>query len=821
MERLEQAKQAEIKKMSTVKLTSRLLKAGVSAEEMETMDRPAMLERWAELVATGNDEPGVATAAAAEMTAASRSVELELQRLQIQQRQLELEERKEAAAARWLDMEAAAETQRLALEAQRLDLEGRRREADEAFQREQLQLLGKQIKMQEDRDARDHTAVSQLKKFGDALRNSVNPMGNDPMELILFFDNLERQFDALRVPGALYVSLMKPFLNDRARSMLNRLDSTRVADYKYVKQFLIEQFRLVPQYFLDTFNGAVRQSSETARAFVSRMSLLLDHYLRSRGVTNFEGLKRLLISDRIKASLPEWQLGHVLRVETTLAKKYAEPDELAETLDTLMASHDKDGKPRASALGVLAKRPNFSHGYESPYNTVKKDESRISQVKGRSVAVNDSASNNDVSGTGRGSTPPARTCYTCGSSTHLRRNCPKRVSTDRPNTSTSLKQLAPARINRCVVDEPTGELNAEANEMEVSPTGKDEVLDATVSCMACTVGTIPMSSFYTASEPPSAIEKCDTLELAPLPYLRVRIDGIIDDVICIADSGTEINLIDSNVVCNLNPDVIGRAQIRGIVGNAVTADLIKLQIRLSDDVDEKCFADAVFAVCANVNESCILSMPTVNMLVNKANNAMCTSELVKVSVDGMKAEAYDRYAGIANSDVINVNAVVTRSQAKTQPKRPTVDSLREPSVNDSIANVSEVSIDTGTGINNRIKGDDDSDNGCELIDVDAPLCNISSELGASNAHDFAEEQRNDVSLGEAWKFARDGKAGYSVREGLLYHQEFCGGNEIHALVMPEARRLGIIRLAHSDSHFSSKKTLDRIISSGLHFRLFT
>ena len=79
------------------------------------MDRPAMLECWAELIATGNDEPGVATAVAAEMTAANRNVELELQRLQIQQRQFELEERKEAAAARRLHMEAASETQRLAL----------------------------------------------------------------------------------------------------------------------------------------------------------------------------------------------------------------------------------------------------------------------------------------------------------------------------------------------------------------------------------------------------------------------------------------------------------------------------------------------------------------------------------------------------------------------------------------------------------------------------------------------------------------------------------------------------------------------------------
>ena len=63
-----------------------------------------------------------------------------------------------------------------------------------------------------------------------------------------------------------------------------------------------------------------------------------------------------------------------------------------------------------------------------------------------------------------------------------------------------------------------------------------------------------------------------------------------------------------------------------------------------------------------------------------------------------------------------------------------------------MANVCEIAIDTGPSTDDRFKGDDDNDNGCEFIYVDAPLCNVSSELGVSTAQDFVEEQRYDISL---------------------------------------------------------------------------
>jgi len=55
MDKLPKTKQAELKKLCTVRRTSKLTQAGFALELLETMDRSAMLEAWAKLVATGKD----------------------------------------------------------------------------------------------------------------------------------------------------------------------------------------------------------------------------------------------------------------------------------------------------------------------------------------------------------------------------------------------------------------------------------------------------------------------------------------------------------------------------------------------------------------------------------------------------------------------------------------------------------------------------------------------------------------------------------------------------------------------------------------------
>ena len=83
MDQLGQKEQEKIRKMSDKRLVSLLSQAGVDSDEVEVMDRNAMIDRWAKLVAAGGGKTPKAGggAAAARALTAGYDVELERNRL--------------------------------------------------------------------------------------------------------------------------------------------------------------------------------------------------------------------------------------------------------------------------------------------------------------------------------------------------------------------------------------------------------------------------------------------------------------------------------------------------------------------------------------------------------------------------------------------------------------------------------------------------------------------------------------------------------------------------------------------------------------------
>ena len=57
MEKLNPQQLQSIQKMSSDRLKMKLGKAGISEDVVQQMDRPALLEVWAELVLEGKDKP--------------------------------------------------------------------------------------------------------------------------------------------------------------------------------------------------------------------------------------------------------------------------------------------------------------------------------------------------------------------------------------------------------------------------------------------------------------------------------------------------------------------------------------------------------------------------------------------------------------------------------------------------------------------------------------------------------------------------------------------------------------------------------------------
>ena len=70
---------------------------------------------------------------------------------------------------------------------------------------------------------REGRVSAQLKHFGDALRASLTKMSDQPSDLIIFVDSADRLFLELEIPRTLRVILTKPYLNERALTLINRL----------------------------------------------------------------------------------------------------------------------------------------------------------------------------------------------------------------------------------------------------------------------------------------------------------------------------------------------------------------------------------------------------------------------------------------------------------------------------------------------------------------------------------------------------------------------------------------------------------------------
>ena len=792
MDKLEKSKQGELRKLTDARLVAKLTQAGIPIDEVEALDRNSMLDKWAEIIIAGKDvaiKTGVATS-----SASGYDVELERQKLKFQMKQWE-DERAERQAQREADkLEREAQRE---LEMRRLVDEKESRDALLLLQQRQVILMEKK---ESEENAKENQTLQLLKKYGDALRNSIVKLSNDLIEIIPFFENFERQMSELKVPVGIRVSLLKPFLNDRARLLVNRIESKHANDYDYVKEYLLQQFKLVPQYFLESFNSLHRQSQETYRAFISRLSMLLDYYLSSRKITTLDELKQLLVSDRVKVSLTEGPLSHLLRVEATLAKKYATPDEAAEILDTYCSNYDARDHPRASALGMATRRmvnhkpDHMTVGLSSTAPSVHPSKGNFSIKPSTSVKLE---SVKTVSG---------KSCFKCNSVDHLIKDCPQRTGT-RPQFHGSFNGQKPgqstlARVNACSTTVCTTEVGMGvlpnvappiSAECDIDHGQVDEVgitsLEG-VSCNACTTDIVsrhcmPVETFTRSLEPMDNvnISNCGSsklgIDLAPLNFINVRVQGHNECVRSLVDSGSEINVLRSDVLLQSPIEPIGEVTFKGIIGSPITAPLICLRVQISDDVmSDDDYIPVIFAVCSEVNETCILSIPTVNQLTDKLNR-----NIIRASVN-----------------------VVTRSQAKAQP----LPSIITESIDNEI-----MSKDTNTDGTMLNRNNTDIDNDI-FIDVDVvKLPDIESESAITNAREFASEQQRDETLSCAWKLARRDKSGYVIKDELLYHTEKRCGQIFDALCVPHSRRLGIMNLAHNNSHFGIRHTKERIISSGL------
>lgn len=755
MEKLSKAQKELVSKMGQTRLVTKLTEAGYTEDVLDSMDRTAMLNAWAECVASGQDKPK------APSYSLGYDVDLERQKLAFEIRRFEAQEKSRADEVETREIARQVELARIeqefvnAKKLKRMEIESqeKQKEAELKLLSENQELKRMELESNEKqknaelklmfekhalkREERDNV-VNRAKRYGDAIRTSLFHMGQETLEIISFFRHAEGVFNRYEVPDDLKADLIQPYLNQKSRLIVGRMDPQLSKNYADIRDIILKENKLTPATYLEHFNSIVCGENETCVMFVARLKALFDQYLESRNVKeDFDSLVSLVLSDRIKSTLSQGTLRYVLSVEASKDEGWLRADALANTIDLYSANHFANDKPRASAIGAYSTRSSNQQyrgagGNQTPPNQYSRPSST-----GQSTGHRPQQPASPI----QAKVVPK--CFRCNSPGHFRSSCPLN------RTTATSGHTGPSRVNACsaaALDNSAAIVSAAAAAVAAPPSAAID---------ACTfVSSISSLSTNNCQLDISEFPSYESYrEFASLQFVDIYIDELKLCVKALEDSGAEVCVIKSTFVDAIRPQEVGTIHIRGIVGKPVIARLIKLHISPVGRTD--CEPDSIpitCAVCPDLNEDMILTIPVVKQLRCLGNKIRAQPETIT-----------------ACEGTLEVNDATI------------IDNVDQTDQTDADAEQSVLS-------------DDDSDR--RVADADV----------------LRAEQLNDKSLKPCWDMAKRGKGGFIIKGELLYHVEKVEsiGQKCVQLCLPQVRRQCVLELAHSTNHESYRRTRDRI-----------
>ena len=816
MEKLSTTQRAEIKRLSDLRLRAKLLEAGVDEDAVSQMDRKALSNAWAEIVAAGKDQTSSATSSIVSPPVAydpevekhriARETELRLKELALKEKEFEERIRREEIERqeklRREEMEREERLRREEIEREEklrreeIEREEKLREREERLRREEIEreekererelklrelalkeremeerkvLKERELLLQMERENANKSVVHRAKLFGDAMKNSIVRMPIDVVELGSYFKDVEQLFASFEVPEDLRAQLLRPHLNEKAKTLVARMDPAQSTDYNAVKEMLLREFKLSPAVYLEKFNNEGKKQDETYVLYSARLKSLLEYYVNSRKVEeNYCKLIELLVCDRVKAGLPDGCLRHILAIESNQPDGWLNIHDLADAIDLYFANRWRDGdRPRAGAVGLPATtKPVSAHSSGFPRGNQTNNNNKGGKTTNEVLKVAASQDNR-------------KTCFNCGSRFHLARDCPDRdkVTSDKSRPT----QRPNAKAFTCVIKQDKAPQAGGATARPVNKLVKrNTAVDAGVQASSTDSPAVAPQPESGVNASMSGGSGCTSVSLtrsddimhdfAKLRYIDVR---VADDpkssykvMSALCDSGAEICVIKADKVKNLNLSRVTDIRLRGIVGSPVSAEVVRLFISNHDD---NCSPDGYIAimcaVCAEANDDLILTADVVASLGQRNAN---------VFVNAVSEDSDD------DND----------SNGEAEPDGGPLPELRS----------TAAEAVTGCGL------DGARDSGYAT----SPRDETNSRRASAEA--MRKEQMNDETLKGWISLAKRGKGNFIFQDGLLYRNEKILGQNFTQLCLPKNRRAEVLTLAHDTfgGHLGAKKTQERI-----------
>ena len=807
MERLSKQAQDNIRKTSTIRLQTNLINAGADEQDVAALDRQQLMETWAQKVAEGKDKPVAAVPEA--KAPVGYDPEVERERLKWEQdrfnREMELKKEMEAEKMKFErekeDERKKEEENKMKLEEERLRIEAEKVRVEEEKLKMKAEKEDEKIGVERAalifRKEKEADEAAKLKKYSEALRGVIPKQTNDPLEVVAFFRNVERLFQEFKVPVELRGTLIRPFLTERAKTLVAKMEPSQ-ATYSKIKEMLLREYKVSAPLYRERFNEIEKKDDETYVMFSSSLSILIDGYIEARRVTRLNELRDLIISDRIKMSLKPAILRYVLSVEAKSESGWLSPFDLAELVDDYLANYSVGNMPKSGVLGMVdsSVKPKGQLGGQG--GRQMGTGTKFTGPNPPSPPTKFAPRQKPEAGAVGGRKP--LTCFRCGGN-HLVRFCTK------PGNGNSNRSVTESgRVNQTFIQNSRPKhFSNSVNDRGARPTDAGQQSSQGVEIghvvhSACVTANVVATPSQTADRVDEKIGRiCDIKRTAvnihdqlgclidvkhPLNYLQVNVSSPMSStsytsVLALRDSGSECVLISGHIFRQLSPvEIVGEVKISGIYGDPVPCQLTRLKLTPVGGKESVIVTAAVFD---NLHDDMVLPSAILQRLDEIIAGQSSDDPVSDGQTDNLLVSEIEDASVVENDCEVNV---ITRS-----------------------------GFSTSNSTNDRSNQPDNADD--DVVDTDVLVPNLGYDVGndeeAERQDGLSKEQEDDPSLRHSWSLLKRGKGNFYLQGKILMRQEKILGQTYSQLVVPMSRRRECLEFGHDlAGHMSPKKVSQRI-----------